>query len=227
MDTTLPAYPSQVHATGATPSQPLHCSLRIFLAHRRYIPLRFRYYKQNAPSRGSNALSGKELWMNRALLATCLGALLIVTAGCKAKVDDKTAIRAGVIRYLTSLNMLNISAMDINVTQATVNGNQAQAQVEIKAKAGDAAGSSMQLNYSLEKRGEDWFVLKSQPAGGNMQHPAPGSMPPNGMPPNHPGAAGEVHNFSDIIKTTQPPAQQQQQTPPAQQSSQPAPYAKP
>ena len=211
-----------------TGRQPFHCSLRIFSLQRRYIPARFRYYKQNAPSRGSNALSGKELWMNRALLATCLGALLLVTSGCKAKVDDKTAIRAGVIRYLTSLNMLNISAMDINVTQATVNGNQAQAQVEIKAKAGDAAGSSMQLNYSLEKRGEDWFVLKSQPAGGNMQHPAPGSMPPNGMPPNHPGAAGEVHNFSDIIKTTQPPAQQQQQAPPVQQSSQqPAPYTKP
>jgi hypothetical protein len=162
--------------------------------------------------------------MNRALLAMLLGAAMIVSAGCKSKPDDKVAIRTGVLKYLTSLNMLNLNAMDINVTQATVNGNQAQAQVEIRAKNGDAAGSSMQLNYSLEKRGEDWVVVKSQPAGGSMQHPAPGSMPPNGMPPGHPGATGQndVHNFSDIIKTAQPPANQ----PPAQQApAQPAPYS--
>jgi hypothetical protein len=166
--------------------------------------------------------------MNRAILATLLGASLIASAGCKSKPDDKAAIRAGVIKYLISLNMLNMSAMDINVTQTTVNGNQAQAQVEIRAKAGDAAGSSMQLNYSLQKRGEDWVVVKSQPAGGSMQHPTPGSMPPNGMPPGHPGAAGQgdVHNFSDIIRSAQPPAQQQPQAQ-QQPSAQPAPYAKP
>ena len=93
--------------------------------------------------------------MNRALTATLLGALWIVTVGCKSKTDDRDAIRTGVIKYLTSLNMLNINAMDIKVTQATVKGNQAQAQVEIRAKSGDPAGSSMQLNYSLEKRGDE------------------------------------------------------------------------
>jgi hypothetical protein len=163
--------------------------------------------------------------MNRALLATLLGAAISVSGGCKAKQDDKVAIRTGVIRYLTSLNMLNLSAMDINITQATVNGNQAQAQVEIRAKNAEP-GNSMQLTYSLEKRGEDWVVLKSQPAGGSMQHPAPGTMPP----PGHPGAAGQgdVHNFSDIIKSAQPPAQQQQPQGQQQQApSQPAPYPKP
>jgi hypothetical protein len=156
----------------------------------------------------------KDIWMNRAFTATLLGGILIITLGCKSKIDDKEAIRAGVIKYLTSLNMLNINAMDIKVTQATVNGNQAQAQVEIRAKSADTAGSSMQLNYSLEKRGYDWVVLKSQPAGGSMQHPAPGSMSPNGMPPGHPTVGGTGiqpsghSDFNDIMKSTQPPAQQ-------------------
>jgi hypothetical protein len=164
----------------------------------------------------------KELGMNRALLAMFLGAMLIATNGCKSKTDEKEAIRAGVIKHLTSLNMLNMSAMDINVTQATVNGNQAQAQVEIRAKNGDAAGGSMQLTYSLEKRGDAWEVVKSQPAGGTIQHPAPGTMPPGGLPPGHPstGSAGSQSSphsdFNDIMKTAQPPAQQQ---PPAQSPS--------
>jgi hypothetical protein len=103
--------------------------------------------------------------------------------------------------------------MDINVTQATVNGNQAQAQVEIRLKNGPPDGASMKLSYNLEKRGEEWAVVKSQSAGGTMQHPAPGEMPPGGMPPGHPnvnGTTGQAPaghpSFDDILKSTQPPA---------------------
>ncbi len=153
--------------------------------------------------------------MKRAFLAALLGATVLIAGSCKSKPDDKEAIRAGVIKYLGSLNSLNVSAMDINVTQATVSGNQAQAQVEIRLKNGPPDGASMKLAYNLEKRGEEWTVVKSQPAGGTMQHPAPGQMPPGGMPPGHPdvgGATGQAPaghpSFDDIMKSAQPPAAQ-------------------
>lgn len=166
--------------------------------------------------------------MNRAFLAALLGALLLCSAACKSqKADDKEAIRQGVVTYLTSLKGLNIPNMDIAVTQYSVNGSQAQAQVEIRAKGGDASGGSMQLAYNLEKRGDQWVVVKSQPAGGTLQHPGPGAIPPGAtMPPGHPGVNGSagqpVHSdLNEIMKSAQPPAQQPAQ-PPAPSSNPPS-----
>lgn len=150
--------------------------------------------------------------MNRVLSATLLGVLLLATSACKAKPDAKEAIRAGVMKHLNSLKGLNISNMDIKLTQISIDGNQAHAQVEIHSK-NDSAGM-MQLSYTLEKRGEEWVVLKSRPAGGNMQPPTGGEMPgAGGMPPGHPavdGTAGRpVHpDLNEIMKTVPPPAKQ-------------------
>jgi hypothetical protein len=164
---------------------------------------------------------GKEIEMNRAFLAALLGITLLFTGACKStsKPSDKDAIRTGVINYLVSLKTLNVNAMDVNVTQSTINGNQAQAQVEIRLKNSPPDGASMKLAYTLEKRGDEWAVVKSEPAGGSMQHPAPGTMPPGGMPgampPGHPnvnGSAGQAPtghpDFSSILKSAQPPATQ-------------------
>jgi hypothetical protein len=158
----------------------------------------------------------------RALSSTILGVSLLFVGACsKAKPDDQQAIRTGVINYLNSLKSLNLSAMDITVTQTTLNGNQAEAKVEVRPKAGTAGDPSMQLTYNLEKRGEEWVVIKSQPNGGSMQHPGPGQMPPGGtMPPGHPNASGgggqasSGHSdFGEIMKSTQPPPQQAPQKP--------------
>ena len=132
--------------------------------------------------------------MKRGVLATFLAVTVLFGVGCKSKTDDKEAIRAGVVKHLAALNMLNLNNMDIKVTSATVNGNQAQAQVEIRAKGGDGSGNAMQIGYALEKRGEEWVVLKSTGMGGGMQHPGPGEAPPAGatgtMPPGHPNVTG-------------------------------------
>ena len=163
--------------------------------------------------------------MKRAFFAALLGATLLLAGACKTKPDDKEAIRAGIVKYLGSLNTLNVSAMDINVTQTTVNGSQAQAQVDIRLKNGPPDGPSMKLSYNLEKRQEEWVVVKSQPAGGTMQHPAPGEMPPGGMPPGHPNVNGSVGqtpaghpDFNGILKSAQPPPAQSP-APPASSSS--------
>ncbi len=146
--------------------------------------------------------------MNRTICALLLVALVSV-AGCQPKPDEKEGIRQGVINYLSNVRGLNLPAMNITVTQATVNGNQATAQVEIKAK--NDSGGNMQLSYSLEKRGNEWVVLKSAPAGGSLQHPAPGTpMSGSALPPGHPDTSGGSttphSDFSDIMKPSQPPA---------------------
>lgn len=163
--------------------------------------------------------------MNRASLAALLGSLLLFMGACKSKVDSKDAIRDGVVKHIASMQGLNVNNMTVVVTQATVNGDKAQANVDIRAKNGDAAAPPMQVSYNLEKRGEEWVVVKGLPTGG-MQHPAPGEMPPPGsMPPGHPSAGGTSGqmpanhpDFNSILKTSQPPAQQAPaQPPPAQQ----------
>lgn len=149
--------------------------------------------------------------MIRGILASLLGLVLLFAVACKAKPDDKEAIKAGVLNHLAAMQGLNVPNMDVNLTSYSVNGNQATAQVEIRAKSGDNSGGAMNLVYNMEKRGEEWVVVKGAPAGGTLRHPAPGELPPGGMPPGHPStgsAAGPVHpDFSEIMKSTQPPPQ--------------------
>jgi hypothetical protein len=129
------------------------------------------------------------------------------------------------MKHISSMNGLNVNNMDIRVTQATVNGNTAQANVDIRAKNGDPNAPPMQLIYNLEKQGSEWVVTKGQATGG-MQHPAPGSMPQGNPPPEHPttgGASGQMHDFNSILNSAQPPPNQQQpstqQQPPRQKPS--------
>jgi hypothetical protein len=154
--------------------------------------------------------------MHRAFLAALLGTLLLLTGACKSKTDNKDAIRDAVVKHIAGMNGLNVNNMSIVVTQATVNGDKAQANVDIRAKNADPSSPPMQLSYDLQKQGEEWVVLKGQPTGG-MQHPAPGHPATGGtsgqMPASHP-------DFNSILKAAQPPAQQA----PAQQ---PTPQPKP
>jgi hypothetical protein len=171
----------------------------------------------------------KEMGMKRGFLAVPLGAMILFTFGCKPKGDEKEAIRVGVIKHLTALNMLNLNNMDVNVTQATINGNQAQAQVEIRAKGGDAAGNAMQIGYAMEKHGEEWVVLKSTGMGGGMQHPGPGEVPPAGtapgaMPPGHPnvsGGSGQTPGTHPDFNAILNSAPSQQTPPPPASTSKP------
>jgi hypothetical protein len=159
--------------------------------------------------------------MHRAFFAAVLAALLLNTGACKSKTDEKAAIRDGVVKHLASMNGLNVSNMTIVVTQAAVNGDKAQASVDIRAKSGEPGAPPMQLTYDLQKQGEEWVVLKGQATGG-MQHPAAGeTAPQGGLPPGHPstgGTSGQMPanhpDFNSILNSAQPPAQQA----PAQES---------
>jgi len=153
--------------------------------------------------------------MKRLFFATLLGMLLLVAGACKSKTENNDAIKAGVVKHISAMGGMNVNNMDIVVMQATMNGDKAQASVEIRAKNSDPSMPPMQVDYQLEKRGSEWVVIKAQPTGG-MQHPAPGEMPPGGtMPPGHPnvsGTSGQLpashSDFNSIMQGAQPPAQQ-------------------
>jgi hypothetical protein len=122
--------------------------------------------------------------------------LLVFFAGCKKQESDADAIRSGINQHLASLKTLNLGAMDMNITNVSIQGNQAQAQVEFKPKTGGPPGAGMQVAYSLEKQNGLWVVQNTQPAGGSIQHPGPGENPHmNGASPS----SDSMPNFRDLV----------------------------
>lgn len=115
--------------------------------------------------------------------------------GCKSRQSENEAIRAGIMQHLTSVGTLNLGAMDMDVRSVSINGSQAHAEVEFRPKTGGSPGAGMQVAYNLEKRDNTWVVLKTQAAGGMIQHPDPSQNP-------HQNAnvhSSSVPNFSDVL----------------------------
>ncbi len=128
--------------------------------------------------------------MTRWIWTYTLILLLAMAGGCKKQANDQDAIRAGIDKHLSERAGLNMSAMDREVKQISVNGDHASAQVEFRVKGG---GAQMEIEYTLERQGGEWKVLNSQPMGGQGAHPgmqpSPGApdsgsnTPPQGHPP--------------------------------------------
>jgi len=130
-----------------------------------------------------------------AYFLTVIG-LLALFAGCKKQESDADAIRSGINQHLASLKTLNLNAMDMNITSVSLQGNQAQAQVEFKPKTGVPQGAGMQVAYSLAKQNGLWVVQSTQPVGGSIQHPGPGENPH--MSTASP-SSGSMPNFRDLV----------------------------
>lgn len=139
--------------------------------------------------------------MSRMALAFGFSITLLAVGGCKQQQNDGDAIRAGIMQHLAALGTLNMGAMDMEVHSVTLNGNQARAQVEFRPKTGAPPGAGMQVSYDLEKRDGGWVVLKTQPAGGMIQHPDPGQNPHQKQNVH----AGALPNFSDVLNTGSTP----------------------
>jgi hypothetical protein len=138
--------------------------------------------------------------MKRAAYVFTFIGLLSLFAGCKKQESDSDAIRTGINQHLASLKTLNLGAMDMNITNVSIQGNTAQAQVEFKPKTGGPQGAGMQVAYSLQKQNGLWVVQDTQPAGGSIQHPGPGENPH--MDSNSPASgqsSGSMPNFRDLV----------------------------
>jgi hypothetical protein len=125
---------------------------------------------------------------------------LLALAGCNRGIDNKEAVRQGVIDYLSARSNLNIASMDVDVTSVSFRQNEADATVSFSPKGGGAVNQGMTMRYTLEKKGNRW-VVKSRadsgqdPHGGAMPEgmPAPGAPPAGGseLPPGHPPVSPE------------------------------------
>jgi hypothetical protein len=115
--------------------------------------------------------------------------------GCNRAVQDKEAIRQGVIDYVSS--KVNVGAMEVDVTSVSFKGQEAEAGVVFRAK-GVTSGPGMQMRYTLEQKSGKW-VVKDKAETGATPHGAAapkggGELPQGGgeLPQGHPSlGAGE------------------------------------
>ena len=123
--------------------------------------------------------------MRKRIVIGALTGLVLLTIACGKHLNDQDAIRASIDKHLTEQAGLNLSAMDREVKNITVNGNTADAQVEFRVKGGDA---SMQVQYSMQKDSSGWKVMSSKPMPGMGAHPGSDGPPASGdsMPQGHP-----------------------------------------
>ena len=130
-------------------------------------------------------------------------ALLFVAAnGCKKQPTDAEAIRTGITQHLRALNTLNLNAMDMDVSNLSIQGLQARAQVTFRPKAGAPPGAQMQVAYQLEKRDSGWSVVKTEAVGGAIELPAANANP------HLQSGQGDVHgnlpNLHDLVQPANP-----------------------
>ena len=133
---------------------------------------------------------------------------LAVLAGCnRGGIENKEAVRQGVIDYLAGRTSLNISSMDVSVTSVTFKGDEADATVTFAPRGATGAGQGMSMRYTLERKGNRWVVkgrgdsgnhgrgMGADPANPHSAMPpmpgGAGSPSPSGeMPPGHPPVSG-------------------------------------
>lgn len=108
--------------------------------------------------------------------------------------SDHDAIAEAIRKHLAGNSTINMAVMDMDVSQVSINRDQAQANTDFRLKQG---GTTMQMIYFLERHAGTWIVLRSQPAGGQFAHPP--------LDKTHSGAAqGPSHpaipNIRDFFK---------------------------
>ena len=128
--------------------------------------------------------------MNRIALAAALIFTLLLAACARKNIENKDAIRQAVVEYLNSRQAqtgLDMSTMDVNVTAMAFERDTARATVEFRVKNSEAG---MQLNYTLDRKGDKWVVQARQDGGQGhgVVHPPDdsGSPAPGQLPPGHP-----------------------------------------
>jgi hypothetical protein len=121
---------------------------------------------------------------NRVVRTSIVALLMLCLAGCNRGVQDKEAVRQGVLDHLAQVQ-LNVASMNVEVTSVQFNGDQAQATVSFTPKGGTAA-QAMSMQYQMEKKGGRWSVVGRKDAGasphggGSMPAAAPGGENPHG-----------------------------------------------
>jgi hypothetical protein len=119
--------------------------------------------------------------------ATCAAAFLVLVACGGRDIQNKEAVRQGVIEYLTARApqmTLDLSTMQIDVVALTFGANEAHATMSFRPKGTTEGG--MQIAYDLDRKGNKW-VVRPRTEGTNPHGAgAPPAQPAPGLPPGHP-----------------------------------------
>lgn len=112
-------------------------------------------------------------------------------SACNKAPQTKEAVKQGVVEHLGKGAGLDLASMEVEVTAVTFAANQAKATVNFRPKSSPEQG--MQMNYTLETKGNKWVVLKktgsnASPHGDATVAPAPAGDMPLGHPPVSPSA---------------------------------------
>ncbi|MGA8222485.1 MAG: hypothetical protein WB780_12590 [Candidatus Acidiferrales bacterium] len=114
---------------------------------------------------------------------------------------DQDAIAEAIRKHLASNSTINMAVMDMDVSKVSISGDQAQATADFRLKQG---GTTMQVNYLLDRHAGTWIVLRSQPAGGQFAHPPMDKMHSGtAIDASHPA----IPNIHEFFKNVPPPGE--------------------
>jgi hypothetical protein len=127
-----------------------------------------------------------------AAVILALGASLALT-GCSKDARNTDAVRQAVVDHLGKRGDLNLSTMNIEVTNVEYGKNNDAIATVSFAPKGESGGMSMR--YHLVQEGGRWVVQGKQDSGGmghggGMTSPHGGAMPPPEGPPS--GGAADL-----------------------------------
>ena len=126
----------------------------------------------------------------KAVTAVLCASILLL--GCKKDIQNKEAVRQGVIDYFAKRQ--DLSAMDVAVSSVSFRQDEADAMVYVTPKGSPGAGG-MQMKYLLERKNNRWVVKGRSGSAGGDANPHGGSLAiPQGLPPGHPSLPASPGN---------------------------------
>lgn len=140
--------------------------------------------------------------MNRWTVAVAAtGLAVIVLSGCKHDIQNDEAVQKGVQAYLAKRS--DLLAMDVKVSSVSYHDNQATATVHFQAKGTSAPGSGMDMQYILERQGNQWVVKGRAGSDAHGSQGAPQGAPQGTAPATPPG--GSIGAMPQTLPPGHPP----------------------
>jgi len=150
--------------------------------------------QSNPPHTGSQGRTPPAAMSRGGILVLAL-AIAMFAGACKSStVAPEDSVRAAIQAHLAKKGTLNLEAFDIVIKQFTAEGDRGQAQVEYRAKNGPGM---MQLTYTLQRSGDIWAVVESQPVGSDFTHPSLDAGPQS---PAAPAVGGSEYQLGDALR---------------------------
>ncbi len=113
---------------------------------------------------------------------------VLLLAACGGPPQNKDAIKQAVVEHLQQGSGLDMKLMDMEVVALTFSGKEAHATVSFRPKSQPEQG--MEMNYTLEAKGNKWAVVKKTGSGGVPHGQPPQQGSPLNLPPGHPPMGG-------------------------------------